>query len=281
MIDVGAVSFTYPRAMRPAIDSISFRVDRGEIFGFLGPSGAGKSTTQKILIGLLRDYRGEVIVNGRAPRSWRPDDYRNIGVSFELPNHYLKLTALENLRYFAALYGRSDSDPREVLDEVGLMEDADKRVAEFSKGMRNRLNLARALVHHPKLLFLDEPTTGLDPVSSRRVRDLIRRKRDEGATVFLTTHDMHTADELCDRVAFLVDAQIRLIDSPRQLKLTHGRRVVRLEMRDGSRSEFPLERLADNHHFLSALRREDLETIHTQETTLEEIFIAVTGRALQ
>lgn len=280
MIEVADLAYTYPGASAPALDSISFTVDRGEIFGFLGPSGAGKSTTQKILIGLLRDYRGRVSVNGRDARSWRADDYASIGVSFELPNHYLRLTALENLRYFAALYG-AIVDPRIVLNEVGLLEDADKRVAEFSKGMRNRLNLARALIHRPPLLFLDEPTSGADPATARRVRDLIRRKRDEGATVFLTTHDMHTADDLCDRVAFLVEARIRLIDSPRRLRIEHGRRVVRVDTDGGVRREFPLDGVGHDEEFIALLRSGSVETIHTQETTLEEIFIAVTGRTLQ
>jgi len=279
MIDVAGLTYTYRGAQTAAIHEVSFQVKGGEIFGFLGPSGSGKSTTQKILIGLLRDFEGEAQVLGRAVREWRREDYRRIGVSFELPNHYLKLTALENLRYFGALYGVSH-DPRAVLDEVGLGDDADKRVAEYSKGMRNRLNLARALLHRPELLFLDEPTAGLDPSTSRRIRGVIRRRREEGATVFLTTHDMQTAEELCDRVAFLFGGTVRLVDAPRALKLRHGRRVVRLEDERGDASEFPLDGLADNAGFLSRLRGGEVRTIHTQETTLDEVFIDVTGGRL-
>jgi fluoroquinolone transport system ATP-binding protein len=279
MIDVAGLTYTYRGAQAAAIRDVSFQVKRGEIFGFLGPSGSGKSTTQKILIGLLRDFEGEAEVLGRRVREWTREDYRRIGVSFELPNHYLKLTALENLRYFGALYGVSH-DPYAVLDEVGLGDDANKRVAEYSKGMRNRLNLARALLHRPELLFLDEPTSGLDPSTSRRIRDVIRRRRDEGATVFLTTHDMHTAEELCDRVAFLFGGTVRLIDAPRALKLRHGRRVVRVEDERGEAGEFPLDGLADNAGFLSLLRAGNVRTIHTQETTLDEIFIDVTGGRL-
>ena len=139
MIEVEGLTYTYPAAAEPAIRELTFRVARGEIFGFLGPSGAGKSTTQKILIALLRGYGGEATVLGKPVREWRHEDYRRIGVSFELPNHYLKLTAEENLRYFGALYG-SSNDPQSVLEEVGLGEDAQRRVAEFSKGMRGRLN---------------------------------------------------------------------------------------------------------------------------------------------
>jgi fluoroquinolone transport system ATP-binding protein len=169
------------------------------------------------------------------------------------------------------------------LRRLGLHEDGDKLVAEYSKGMRGRLTLARALLHRPELLFLDEPTAGLDPVTARMVRQVIREVRDAGATVFLTTHDMVTADELCDRVAFLVDGAIVALDSPRALRLAHGRRVVRLEMmRHGTRDarEFLLDGVADNAAFLSLLRSGDVETMHTLETTLEDVFVQVTGRTL-
>ena len=279
MIDVTGLSYHYRGAALPAIENLTFRVERGEIFGFLGPSGAGKSTTQRILIGLLRDHIGTARVLGRDVREWRRDDYRRIGVSFELPNHYLKLTAAENLRYFAALYGVS-ADPSIVLDEVGLGDDAGKRVGEFSKGMRNRLNVARSMLHNPELLFLDEPTSGLDPATSQRIRDVLRRRRDSGAPIFLTTHDMRTADELCDRVAFLYGGTVRLIDAPRALKLKYGRRVVRVENERGDAREYPLDGLADNAGFLGQLREGTVRTIHTQETTLDDIFIATTGGKL-
>ena len=173
--------------------------------------------------------------------------------------------------------------PGALLDRVGLAQDADKRVGEFSKGMRGRLTLARALLHRPELLFLDEPTAGLDPVTARRIRQVIREARDAGATIFLTTHDMATADELCDRVAFLVDGGIAALDAPRALRLAYGRRVVRVEaMRDGTRAvrEFALDGLADDPEFQTLLRSGDVETIHTLETTLEDVFVRVTGRRL-
>jgi fluoroquinolone transport system ATP-binding protein len=170
-----------------------------------------------------------------------------------------------------------------VLERVGLRQDADKLVGEFSKGMRGRLTLARALLHRPELLFLDEPTAGLDPVTARRIRQVIREARTSGATVFLTTHDMVTADELCDRVAFLVSGQIAALDSPRSLRLAYGRRVVRVEAAsDGKRieREFLLGGLADTPDFLNLLRSGTVETIHTLETTLEDVFVQVTGRTL-
>ena len=257
VIQTQSFCFSYPGADRPAVRDVAFAVERGEIFGFLGPSGAGKSTTQNVLIRLLDGYEGTITVLGRDLRAWDRDYYRRIGVAFEAPNHYLKLTAHENLRFFAGLHGGQTEDPRALLDRVGLAEDGDKRVGEFSKGMRGRLTLARALLHRPELLFLDEPTAGLDPVTARRIRQVIREARDAGATIFLTTHDMATADELCDRVAFLVDGGIAALDAPRALRLAHGRRVVRVEaMRDGTRAvrEFALDGLADDPDFQTLLR---------------------------
>ena len=282
-LETRSLSFTYPKAARPAIRDVNFTVERGEIFGFLGPSGAGKSTTQNILIHLLDGYTGTVIVLDRDLRGWDAEYYRHIGVAFEAPNHYLKLSARENLELFAALYGQWAQDVMPLLDRVGLAADANKRVGEFSKGMRGRLTLARALLHRPGLLFLDEPTAGLDPATARQIRHVIRDARDGGATIFLTTHDMTTADELCDRVAFLVDGRIVAIDPPRALRLAHGRRVVRVEhVRGGARvtEEFPLAGLADNAAFLAALRADHVETVHTSETTLEDVFVVMTGKRL-
>lgn len=283
MVDVVGLEFGYAGGAKPAVHDLSFSIPKGDIFGLLGPSGAGKSTTQKILIGLLKRYRGKVEVFGRDLNTWGQDYYERVGVSFELPNHYLKLTARENLRYFRSLYSGKTETPERVLEQVGLLEDADKRVSEFSKGMKNRLNVARALLNKPELLFLDEPTSGLDPVNAKRIKDLIRDKREAGTTVFLTTHNMNVADNLCDRVAFIVDGRVKLVDSPRALKLAHGKRSVRVEYGvNGSliAQDFPLEGLADNLAFLELLRSQPVQTLHTQETTLENIFIGVTGRRL-
>jgi fluoroquinolone transport system ATP-binding protein len=283
MITVENLNFSYAGRTNPALKNINFNIDDGEIFGFLGPSGAGKSTTQKILIGLLKEYQGNIAVFGRDLKTWRSDYYERVGVSFELPNHYLKLTALENLAYFRSLYSGATEDPMTLLESVGLTEDANQRVGQFSKGMMNRLNVARSLLNKPKLLFLDEPTSGLDPVNAQRIKTLIQQKKAEGTTIFLTTHNMASADELCDRVAFIIDGEIKLIDTPRALKLRYGKRYVRVEygINGHAQSEdYSLDGLADNRDFLNVLRDEAVQTIHTQETTLENIFIQVTGRTL-
>jgi fluoroquinolone transport system ATP-binding protein len=284
VINVHDLEYTYPGTGNPAVRGVNFTIESGEIFGFLGPSGAGKSTTQKVLIGLLKGYKGRVQVFGRELAQWGQDYYEQVGVSFELPNHYLRLSALENLRYFAALYSGETEDPRRLLEQLGLADAADMPVAQFSKGMKARLNVARSLLNKPELLFLDEPTSGLDPVNARMVKELVLRKRAEGTTVFVTTHNMALADEFCDRVAFIVDGQISLIDAPASLKKQYGRRALSVEYRNGGPDnqtrEFELDNLAGDQGFWQIIQHNRIESMHTQETTLEQIFIEVTGREL-
>ena len=285
MIKVSDLNFTYPGASNPTLFNLSFEIQQNEIFGFLGPSGAGKSTTQNILIGLLKDYSGSAAVSGREISDWNDDFYEQIGVCFELPNHYQKLSARENLEYFRSLYQPPNRKPQEVLKWVGLNDDADKRVSDFSKGMKTRLNLARSLIHQPRILFLDEPTTGLDPVNARRVKDLILELRQQGTTIFVTTHDMMVADELCDRVAFIAGGKISAIEDPEKLKKQHGRRSLRLEYVDSHHNkcerEFDLDGIGQNHEFIQLLQSTThVEKIHSQETTLEQVFINLTGQEL-
>jgi fluoroquinolone transport system ATP-binding protein len=283
VLEVEGLTFTYPRARTRAVDGMTFTIARGEVFGLLGPNGAGKSTTQGVLTGRLRGFGGRAVSLGRPVAAWGADYYERVGVGFELPAHFGKLTALENLQAFAALYAGPTEDPLALLELVDLADAADVRARELSKGMQMRLNLARALLHRPELLFLDEPTSGLDPVHAAQVRRLITRQAAVGRTVFLTTHDMHTADELCDRVAFVVDGRIAELDSPRALKLAHGSRTVTVEHRDNGaleRADFPLERLGEDPRFLALLRSGAVETIHTREASLDDVFAAVTGRSL-
>lgn len=285
MISVEDLCFTYPRSNDKTLKNLNFNIQPQEIFGFLGPSGAGKTTTQNILIGLLKSYSGSVRVFDREIHTWDKSYYEKIGVCFELPNHYLKLSAKENLDYFASLYSGDTLASDTVLTWLGLEEHQNKPVSDFSKGMKIRLNLARSLLHRPKLLFLDEPTAGLDPSNARRVKELIQKLREEGVTVLLTTHDMSVADQLCDRVAFINNGGVDTIDSPEHLKKQFGQRTLIVEYLDQqNRSqtvEFPLDGLSENQNFLSVLSgAKRIETLHSQETTLEQVFIDVTGAAL-
>ncbi len=283
MIEVKDLCFSYSKNAKDTINNISFKVNKGEIFGFLGPSGAGKSTTQNILIGILKDYRGSVKVLDREIREIQSDYYENIGVAFEFPNFYNKMTALENLKFFQSLYKEAGEDILGLLDMVGLKEHGDKRVSSFSKGMKMRLNFCRAIMNKPEAIFLDEPTSGLDPVNAKIIKDVIQAKKAAGKTIFLTTHNMNVAEELCDRVAFIVDGKIMLIDSPRALKIKHGERSVKVEFRSRGTTEnksFQLEGIGHNNEFLKTLKENEIERMHTQEATLEDIFIKVTGRRL-
>ncbi|MBK6524291.1 MAG: ABC transporter ATP-binding protein [Crocinitomicaceae bacterium] len=280
MIDVKDLEYIYAGTAKTALNRINFNIDCGEVFGFLGPSGSGKSTTQKILFRLLSGYNGSAKIDGVEVNQWGKKLYEKIGVGFELPNHYLKLTALENLNFFKAFYSRSKS-PMDLLAMVGLEKDANKKVGDYSKGMKMRLNFVRAIMHDPEILFLDEPTSGLDPVNSRIVKDLILEQKKQGKTIFITTHQMHDADELCDRVAFIADGSIMALDKPQNLKLKGSKRMVEVRLKnDHNLYEFSLDELGKNRVFSALIERSEIETIHSKEATLDDIFIQITGKTL-
>ena len=281
MIIVKNLSYTYPKEKEPVLKNLNFGIGQGEIFGFLGPSGAGKSTTQKVLYKILGDFTGEISIKDKPLQDWGNEYFEKIGVGFELPNHYLKLTAKENLRLFASFYPEKNlRDFDELFEIFGLSGDTDKRVEAFSKGMKMRLNFIRAIMHNPDILFFDEPTAGLDPVNAQKIKRHIIQLKNEGKTIFVATHDMATADELCDRVSFIVDGEIRLTDKPSVLKNKHGRQSVKVELENGRTAEFPVKDLADNAEFLRFIKRGAILRINTQEATLEEVFIKVTGTKL-
>lgn len=282
IFEVKNLSFKYKKTNGNVLKGINFNIKEGEIFGLLGPSGAGKSTTQKVIIKILEDYDGEITYKGKDLKSYKQDFFEDIGVSFEMPIHFSKMTALENIKFFQKLY-KNNADIELLMKRVSLWEDKDKMVAEYSKGMKIRLNIVRALLNSPKMLFLDEPTNGLDPGNSRILKDLIREFKHDGGTVFITSHIMSDIDELCDRVAFIVDGEIKEIDSPRNLKIRYGQRQIKVEYKDKNKiveKEFSMENLGQNKEFLQLLQDKDIETIHSGETTLEDIFIKVTGVTL-
>lgn len=280
MIQVKNLNFQYPNTNNLAIKGINFSIEKGEVFGFLGPSGSGKSTTQKILFKLLTGYSGMAQIDGKEVSVWGKDLYEKIGVGFELPNHYLKLTALENLTFFKNFYNKTHN-PMELLDMVGLKKDANKKVGDFSKGMKMRLNFVRSFLHDPEILFLDEPTSGLDPVNSKVVKDIIVDLKAKGKTIFITTHQMYDAEKLCDRVAFIVDGEIKAMDSPENLKIKHSKRSVEVLFRNSVEKEkYQLDGLGQNKTFMQKLQSNEIETIHSKEASLDDIFIQVTGKTL-
>ncbi|MCD6345905.1 MAG: ABC transporter ATP-binding protein [Bacteroidales bacterium] len=284
MIDIKNLFYSYEKNGVYAVDDVSFKIDKGEIFGFLGPSGAGKSTTQGILSGLLELQKGEIIIDGK-PRRGLPEKsfFNRIGVGFEIPNVYKKLSGLDNLKFHARLYDGETEDPMKVLEWVGLAEHAKQKASSYSKGMKQRLGFARSLVNKPDIWFLDEPTMGLDPNTANSIKRIVRNKQAEGATIFLTTHNMFVADELCDRIGFIVDGKLVALDSPKNLKLEHGQYVVTIEYaEDGKLKSQTFGMSGDEKAALQKfIGDHDVKTIHSGEPTLEEIFIKLTGRGLE
>jgi fluoroquinolone transport system ATP-binding protein len=283
MISVKDLCHSYNKDGNFAVRNITFEVENGETFGFLGPSGAGKSTTQGILTGLLEQQEGEVTVAGYNLKKTQKERFNRIGVSFEQSNVYGKLTAKENLEYYAKLFDVPTRDPLELINLVGLGGKENVRAGEFSKGMKHRLTFARSMMNNPELWFLDEPTTGLDPTIAATIKDIIREKTAEGTTSFLTTHNMFIADELCDRVAFIIDGEIRLIDAPKNLKLQYGQKLIDIEyVKDGKAVKETLKTVdeLDRKRIGEIVSNYEIQTMHSKEATLEEIFIQVTGKEL-
>jgi ABC-type multidrug transport system ATPase subunit len=275
------VSYAYGDLV--AVDGVSLTVAPGEVLGVLGPNGAGKSTTIKMLTGQLTPRSGRVTVLGMDAVAERSRMQGRIGVCFEEKNVYSNLSARENLRFFARLFGHGLDEVDGLLERVGLRERGDDRVSGYSKGMRQRLMVARALINTPDVLFLDEPTDGLDPVSARTIRRLIRDEATRGVAVLLTTHDMYEADELSDRVAFIDRGRILALAPPEELKLTHGTRTVRVRLRAGDGiDERVIELDGDGaaSELAQLVGRPDVLTIHTEEATLEDVFVEFAGRGL-
>ncbi len=281
MIKVENLYHSYSNDGKYAVNNISFEVKKGEIFGFLGPSGAGKSTTQNILTGLLPLQKGKVTVNGIDIAKEDKTRFNKIGVSFEQSNLYSKLTALENLKYYGKLFDVPTRDPLALIELVGLSGKENIKAGEFSKGMKHRLTFARSLLNNPELWFLDEPTTGLDPAIASGIKDIILEESKKGVTTFLTTHNMYIAEELCDRVAFIIDGEIKLIDSPKNLKLKYGEKSVEIEYAVNNSINKEILSLVDDKEKLgNIIANNKIITLHSKEATLEEIFIKVTGKGL-
>lgn len=278
-----AQDLTYTYGSLTAVDHVNFEVGEGEILGYLGPNGAGKSTTVKMLTGQIRPKAGKATLLGMDIAHETNKVQQQIGVAFETTNLYEQMSAVENLKLFADLFGVK-ADVNLLLEKVGLGNRDKERVGNFSKGMKQRLMVARALVNRPRILFLDEPTEGLDPVSAETIRNLIREARDDGTTIFLTTHDMYEADKLSDRVAFINQGKIMALDTPYKLKQQYGKRQLKVEIENGNGQIESREITLDNGDtgdmMKHLLDNQKVVTIHSEEATLEDIFIQITGRGL-
>lgn len=263
-----------------ALKNLSFEVNEGEIFGFLGPSGAGKTTTIKILTSQLLQTSGLVEVFGKEIGSNKHDLFKHMGVLSDTSGLYERLSVYDNLKIFAEIYGVGKNEILEVLEKVELKKDVKKEAKKLSKGMKQRLMLARAVIHKPKLLFLDEPTASLDPGTTLEIHNLLRELNRTGTTVFLTTHNMEEADKLCDRVAFLNEGEIVELGEPKNLKLKYATDEISILTRKEKR-EFTIKNEPESAEIISKLIREnDLLSIHSIEPNLEEVFLKLTGRSL-
>jgi ABC-2 type transport system ATP-binding protein len=267
---------------RAAVDGISFTVEPGEVFGFLGPNGAGKTTTIRMLTGQLRPTRGTARVAGSDVIAQRSQLKSRIGVVFEDQNIYERMTARENLLFYASLYQVDPARVPTVLEQMRLIGRDKEPVRHFSNGMKQRLVIARALLHQPRVLFLDEPTRGLDPVMGREIRNLIAELAQQGMTIFLTTHYMEEADQLCRRVAFLNEGHIIALDIPARLKrqAMPDRSRVTVTKCDEQRLTFNLDEPADNRRLTDLIQGHQVLEVHSQEATLEDVFVQLTGRSL-
>lgn len=279
-----AEGLAYAYGELQAVDHISFEVEEGEILGFLGPNGAGKSTTVKMLTGQLRPQDGRATLLGLDVAHKAKAVQAQIGVCFELTNLYEQMSARENLNLFARLFAVNDFDAEGVLQRVGLDGRANDRVETFSKGMKQRLMVARTLVNKPRILFLDEPTEGLDPTSAQSIRNIILEERERGATIFLTTHDMEEADKLSNRVAFINQGKIVALDTPHALKQQYGKRALKIQVAGENGNLEIREVVLDENETPQALQalfsQEKVITVHSEEATLEDIFHKITGRGL-
>lgn len=259
---------------KTALNQIQFNVDKGEIFGFLGPSGAGKTTLINILTGQLKADEGTTQLLGKDTKDLTPEDLSRIGLVGDSSGYYEKLSLEKNLIVYAKIYGLPNSRVDEVLEQVGLLESKKTIAEKLSTGMRQRMFLARALLNRPELLFLDEPTSGLDPMTSKKIHRLLEELKAAGTTIFLTTHDMVEATELCDRISLLNQGDLVEIGTPRDIIQKYNKeKRVKVIFRDHSEQVMAFEDLKDQD-------MRQVELIHSMEPTLEDIFIQLTGEKL-
>jgi len=277
-IEVSGLSRTFNNLR--AVDNISFTVEVGEIFGFLGPNGAGKTTTISMLTGQLTPTEGHAQIAGCNLMTERNRLKPLIGVVSETQNLYERMSGRENLAFSARLNGADSKRVDESLEQVGLLSRGKDNVRHYSNGMKQRLLIARALLHRPQIIFLDEPTRGLDPVVGRDIRRLVLDLSKQGVTVFLTTHYMEEADQLCRRVAFLSEGRIVALDTADNLKVAHGQRFVVATLDNGESRTIPLDNHDAGRQLNELVTSGKIRTLHSAEATLEEVFIKMTGRKL-
>ncbi len=263
------------------LDNISFQIPAGEIFGLLGPSGAGKTTLIKILTGQLKPDKGCALLLGRDTRELRAVEHGQIGMMMDNFGLYDRMSVMSNLSFYADIYHVSRSRIPDILKSIGLYEARNTAAAKLSKGMKNRLSLARALMNDAKILFLDEPTSGLDPATTREIHEVLKEQRERGATIFLTTHNMYEAEALCSHVALLSRGRILEYGTPADVRRKYNH-LNRLQITLKNGQSVSLENTAASAlQIKEYLEQEAIEAIHSTEPTLETVFIELTGEGLE
>ncbi|AWC30567.1 ABC transporter ATP-binding protein [Bacillus cytotoxicus] len=264
---------------KTALRNVNIEVKQGEIFGFLGPSGSGKTTTVKILTSQLLHSVGTVRVLGADITELSSIDYKRMGILTDNSGLYERLSIYDNLLLFCDLYDCKRERIDEVLTQVNLIEDKKTQVKKLSKGMKQRVTLARAILHKPDILFLDEPTSALDPVNVQNIHHILKDLNKEGTTIFLTTHNMDEAETLCDRIAFLCGGEIVALDTPKNLRLQYAKDKIEVVLKDKKKETVQKDELGAKR-ISEWMKNGELLSIHSYEPTLGEIFIEVTGRDL-
>lgn len=262
------------------LNGLTFHVNKNEIFGLLGPSGAGKTTTIKILTSQILPTSGEAEVLDTTVYSFNRNILNRVGILTDNSGVYERLTVWDNLKLFTDIAGTDKSNIDIALKRVGLLDNKKTVVKKLSKGMKQRLILSRALINNPELLFLDEPTSSLDPAISAEIHKLLKELNRQGTTIFLTTHDMVEADKLCDRICFLNEGKIVGLDTPENLKLKYAKKVITVKLKGRSEKISVGMNAESAERIRSWIATESLESIHSYEPTIEEIFLKVTGRDL-
>lgn len=262
------------------LQRINFSVREGEIFGFLGPSGAGKTTTIKILTSQLLPSSGEVKLFNNNLNEFKGEVFKKIGILTDNSGLYERLSVKENIRIFADLYNVDRKSIDEILEKVDLLKDKNKEVRKLSRGMKQRLMLARTIIHKPKLLFLDEPTSSLDPGTTNEIHKLLKELNKEGTTIFLTTHRMEEADKLCDRVAFLNNGEIVKVGSPQKLKFEYAEDFIEVTLKSNNDKISIGKNIEGVEKIKKWMLKDEILSIHSKEPNLEEIFLSLTGREL-
>ncbi len=279
IIDVKNLSYSYI-SNNNVLKDINFSVAEGEIFGFLGPNGSGKSTTQRIITGNQRKYLGHVKLLNQEMKYAKRKIYNSLGVLFEYPYLYDKLSGYDNLKYFSSFYSGEVQNINQILEKLNFkMDYLHKPVSSYSKGMKQRINMARALMTNPCILFLDEPTSGLDPAGAKQFREIIKEQKKKGVTIFLTTHNMSDAEILCDRVSFIVDGEIVITGSPSELKKFNSKNKIEIEYIKDGKCFKELMNVEEAKKLINNI--ENIKTINTIEPTFEDVFIHYTGRKLK